>query len=145
MATVARSAIVAYSSQQMFELINDIESYPLFLAGCIASEVLSKSDKFVEARLTLGKSGIQQSFVTRNELLPPEKMIMRLQDGPFKSFEGVWQFQALEDNACKVSLDLEFSFKNPILAMTAGKFLEDIANKQVDSLCRRADEIYSST
>jgi ribosome-associated toxin RatA of RatAB toxin-antitoxin module len=143
MATVARSAIVAYSSQQMFDLINDIESYPHFLAGCVESEILSRDDNFVEARLTLGKSGIQQSFVTRNELLPPGKMVMRLKDGPFKSFEGTWRFQALNENACKVSLDLEFSFKNPILAMTAGKFLEEIANRQVDSLCRRADELYS--
>jgi ribosome-associated toxin RatA of RatAB toxin-antitoxin module len=142
MATVARSAIVAYSSKQMFDLINDIESYPNFLAGCLESEILSRDGNFIEARLTLGKSGIRQSFVSRNELLPPEKMIMRLKDGPFKSFEGVWQFQAINDNACKVSLDLEFSFKNPILAMTAGKFLEEIANRQVDSLCRRADELY---
>jgi len=142
MATVARSAIVAYSSQQMFDLINDIDSYPLFLAGCIESEILSRDDQFVEARLTLGKRGIRQSFVTRNELLPPERMIMRLRDGPFKSFEGVWQFQALDNNACKVSLDLEFSFKSRMLAVTAGKFLEEIANRQVDSLCRRADEIY---
>ncbi len=144
MAKVARSALVSHSSAKMFDLINDIPSYPLFLSGCVAAEVLSSDETFVEARLTLGKSGIQQSFITRNELLPPEQMIMRLVDGPFSHFEGRWQFESLDEDACKVSLNLEFAFNNPILSMTAGKWLEEIASKQVDSLCQRADEVYNT-
>lgn len=143
MVTISRSALVEYSAQQMFDLINDIEAYPQFMSGCIASEVLKKSDAEVEARLTLGKSGFQQSFVTRNELNPPELMVMRFVEGPFSSFEGRWGFQALSDTACKVSLDLEFEFSSPIIAMTVGKWFEETAGKQVDALCRRADEIYT--
>jgi ribosome-associated toxin RatA of RatAB toxin-antitoxin module len=144
MVTISRSALVEYSAQQMFDLINDIEAYPKFMSGCIASEVLEKSDGVVEARLTLGKSGFQQSFVTRNELTPPESMMMRFVEGPFKHFEGRWGFQALTDNACKVSLDLEFEFASPILAMTVGRWFEETAGKQVDALCRRADEVYQA-
>lgn len=147
MAKVSRTALVPYSAQQMFDLINDIESYPEFMTGCVAAEVLEKSADVVEARLTLGLAGVQQSFVTRNELLPPEQMKMHLVDGPFSRFEGVWSFSALDkdgaDSGCKVGLELEFSFANPLLGMTVGKVIEDIANRQVDALCQRAAKVYA--
>lgn len=143
MVTISRSALVEYSAQQMFDLINDIEAYPEFMTGCLAAELLEKSDTVLEAKLTLGKSSFQQSFVTRNELLPPNKMTMRFVEGPFRFFEGHWQFQALADNACKVSLDLEFEFSNPIVAMTVGKWFEETAGQQVDALCERASVVYS--
>jgi ribosome-associated toxin RatA of RatAB toxin-antitoxin module len=142
MTIVERSALVNYSAEQMFTLINDIAAYPSFMAGCVAAEVLTSSEQFIEARLTLGKGGIEQSFVTRNELLPPEQMIMRLVEGPFSYFEGRWSFQSLADNACKVQLHLEFSFKNPLLGLAVSKWLEDIASRQVESLCQRAEKIY---
>jgi len=59
---------VEYAAQQMFDLINDIAAYPQFMPGCLGAEIISQTDEVVEARLTLGKSGIQQSFVTRNVL-----------------------------------------------------------------------------
>lgn len=142
MPTISRSALVDYSAQQMFDLINDIESYPQFMTGCIAADVLERQDDVVEARLVLGKSGVEQSFVTRNELQVPEKMIMRFVEGPFSRFEGVWQFKALSDQACKVSLDLDFAFANPMLGMMVGKWFEQTACQQLDALCQRAEEIY---
>lgn len=142
MVTISRSSLVDYSAQQMFDLINDIEAYPAFLSGCIDAKVLNCSSESIEARLTLGKSGVEQSVVTRNELHPPHLMIMRFVEGPFKHFEGRWQFEELANNACKVSLDLEFAFSNPFLAMTVGKWFEQTASQQVDALCQRADEVY---
>ncbi len=142
MVTISKSALVEYSAQQMFDLINDIESYPSFMSGCLAAEILNQSDNVIEARLTLGKSGFQQSFVTRNHLTVPEKMVMHFVEGPFSHFEGCWQFHPLSENACKVTLDLEFEFANPILAMTVGKWFEETAGKQVDTLCRRAENLY---
>ena len=142
MAIITRSALVDFSAQQMFDLINDIDAYPQFMSGCIASEILEKQADQVTARLTLGKSGIQQSFVTCNELTPPHLMVMRFVEGPFSSFEGRWQFQPLSESACKVSLDLQFEFSSPILAMTVGRWFEQTAGQQVDALCQRAEEVY---
>ncbi len=142
MVSISKSALVDYSAQQMFDLINDIEAYPEFMTGCLAAKLIEKTDDFVEAELTLGKSGFQQSFTTRNELQAPELMVMRFVEGPFSSFEGRWQFQALTETAAKVSLDLEFEFANPILAMTVGKWFEETAGKQVDALCLRAEKVY---
>ncbi|MFT7389650.1 MAG: ribosome-associated toxin RatA of RatAB toxin-antitoxin module [Candidatus Endobugula sp.] len=144
MVTITRSALVEYSARQMYDLINDIEAYPLFMSGCLAAEMIHHTDDTVEARLTLGKSGFQQSFITRNTLIPPEAMVMHLVEGPFKKFDGRWQFDTLSDTACKVSLYLEFEFASPILAITLGSWFERKTNQQVDALCQRADDVYGA-
>jgi ribosome-associated toxin RatA of RatAB toxin-antitoxin module len=81
---VNRSALVNYSAQQMFDLVNDIEAYPQYMDGCVGAKVLKREGEWLEARLELSKAGVSQSFVTRNQLQAPESMSMVLVDGPFK-------------------------------------------------------------
>jgi ribosome-associated toxin RatA of RatAB toxin-antitoxin module len=142
MPTLERSALVNYSARQMFDLVNDIEAYPQFMDGCSQARVIQRGEDWVEASLTLGKGAISQHFVTRNQLQPPQKMTMELVDGPFSHLRGQWRFDALADNACKVSLYLDFAMQNPLLGMAAAKVFESLANKQVDALCLRARKIY---
>lgn len=139
---VERSALVNYSAQQMFDLINDIEAYPQFMEGCVGAKILARGDDWLEARLELSKAGVNQSFVTRNQLQPPQCMTMTLVDGPFKFLTGAWRFQPLGDTACKVSLGLEFELSNRLLGLAVGKLFEAVSNKQVDSLCARAKQVY---
>lgn len=139
---IERNALVAYSQEQMFALVGDIESYPQFMAGCVAAEVIERSDEHVVASLRLSQAGIQQEFTTRNDLVPPTSMSMALVSGPFSEFTGQWRFTALADNACKVELSLRFSFDNSLVQLAAGKLFERAANQQVASLCQRAEVVY---
>lgn len=142
MKKIERTALVSYSAAQMFALVNDVEKYPEFMSGCVGSEVLARGEDWLEARLDLSKLGIQQSFVTRNHVTPPTMMTIALVSGPFKMLRGAWEFKFLSDQACKVSFWLEFEFSNPIFAMAAGKFFEQVASEQVRSVCERAKRIY---
>ena len=139
---VERSALVNYSAQQMFDLINDIDAYPQFMDGCVGAKILARGDDWLEARLELSKAGVSQSFVTRNQLLPPHSMSMSLVDGPFKYLRGVWRFNPLGESACKVIFELEFELQNRLLGMAVGKLFESVSTKQVDALCTRAKQIY---
>lgn len=139
---VERSALVNYSAQQMFDLINDIEAYPQFMEGCVGAKILARGDNWVEARLDLSKAGVQQSFVTRNQLQPPLCMTLQLVDGPFKSLAGAWRFTPLGEAACKVAFSLEFELQNRLLGLAVGKLFEAVSTKQVDALCLRAKQIY---
>jgi len=84
---------------------------------------------------------VQISLMTRNNLSAPSEIEMTLEDGPFKTFLGVWKFTALTDTACKVSLDLDFEFKSRGLGLAASNLFSGVANKLVDSLCTRADKV----
>lgn len=140
--SVQRSALVNYTAQQMFDLVNDIEAYPHYMDGCVGAQVLQREDNWLEARLDIKKAGVAQSFITRNQLQPPTTMTMTLVDGPFSHLHGCWRFTPLSDSACKVSFELEFELKNRLLGMAMGKVFETLANRQVDALCARAQHIY---
>lgn len=126
----------------MFALINDIEAYPEYMDGCQSAAVLNRGEGWLEARLSLGLGGMSQSFVTRNQLLAPQKMTMELVDGPFRDFSGEWRFTECASRGCTVTLELEFSLKNPLLAFAVNKMFEQMAGAQVKAVCRRAEAIY---
>ncbi len=142
MKKIVRSAIVPFRSEQMYELVNDIERYPEFMPGCVAAKIIERGDDWLEAELELKKAGFQQSFVTRNVLEEGARISMSLVKGPFKSLVGAWEFAPLSDSACKVSFWLEFEMSNSLLALAAGKVFEKVASEQVDVICKRAKQIY---
>lgn len=142
MATVKRSALVPYSAHKMYCLVNDVGSYPQFMDGCSAVEIIEHTDKLMRATLCLRKAGMEVILTTCNQLVADTSIEMRLQNGPFKTFNGLWQFKPLSDSACKLTLDLEFEFKSRTLASVATGMFSGVSNNLVDALCKRADEIY---
>src|SRR5690554_7261167 len=105
MTHIKRSALLPFPAERLYDLVNRVEHYPEFLPWCSKAEVLSESDEQMRARLTVGKAGIHQSFTTRNDLVPGKRIDMHLEDGPFSELHGVWEFQALNEQACKITLD----------------------------------------
>lgn len=162
MSKISRSALVPYSAQAMFGLVDDIKSYPEFLPWCASSKEFDRNDQGVRGEVELRKGKVHKSFTTQNTNTPGESITMRLVEGPFKMLEGVWSFQPLQGQAndipyggeapvghkvqagCKVALDLEYEFSNVLLKMTVGPVFHQIADKLVDAFCQRANELYGS-
>jgi ribosome-associated toxin RatA of RatAB toxin-antitoxin module len=46
------------------------------------------------------------------------------------------------EDACKVSLEMEFVFANRLLSMAFGKLFQQIAGQLVDAFTKRANELY---
>ena len=145
MRKVQRSALVSYSTDEMFALVDDIESYPEFLPWCKSAEVHLRQDDVVEATLELARGSISKHFRTRNTATDGSAIEMRLVDGPFRSLSGRWDFAQLGDAGSKVSLDLEFEFANPVVDLMFGSYFEDTCNALVDAFTRRADDVYGGT
>ena len=139
---VSKSALLPYSAQQLFELINDIESYPDFLDGCVSAEILHLEEGLMEARLSLSKKGISQEFVTRNRLVENESISMELVEGPFESLDGAWIIETLGDEGCKLSLELDFESKRGMIMQMIAKFFGEISNRLVDAICEEASRRY---
>jgi ribosome-associated toxin RatA of RatAB toxin-antitoxin module len=144
MTQIDRSALVLFTARQMYDLVNDIESYPLFMQGCQAASVLSQSDTEVIGHLTLGKAGLTYSFTTRNLLKPAEEMKMSLVEGPFRKFSASWHFTPLGESACKVSLQMEFDFAGGMVALALEKLFNHYANTLVDAVVSRAQQLYGT-
>lgn len=141
MASINRSALVMHSAARMYALVNDVERYPEFLDGCAKVDLLEASISAMSARLYLSKAGLSYQFVTRNTLVPGEKITLALQDGPFDYLRGSWTFTPLRDDACKVEMVLEFGVSGLKGKALSGLF-SPIAANMVAAFCKRADKIY---
>jgi ribosome-associated toxin RatA of RatAB toxin-antitoxin module len=139
MPKIQRSALVEHSASRMFALVNDIAAYPRRFAWCETAEVLESSDARIVARLDLGLGGLRTWFTTENVLSPPHHIDMHLKDGPFRKLSGRWQFHALDESACKVSLTLDFEPQSRLLlpALTLG--FQGLADRMVNDFVRVAD------
>ena len=142
MTRIDRSALVNFSAQQMFDLVNDIESYPHFMQGCTAARIISSNDEELVGELTLSKAGIKQKLTTRNVLVPGREMSMELVKGAFTAFSATWRFNPLTESACKVTLEMEFEFSGGLVDFAMERLFSSSANNLVDALVQRAHLVY---
>jgi ribosome-associated toxin RatA of RatAB toxin-antitoxin module len=141
MREVKRSALVAQPAARMFALINDIESYPLFLPWCTSAQVQSRTEQEIIASISVRRGALNAQFTTRNELTANRHIAMRLVSGPFKTLEGDWTFTPVEapgQSGCRVDLLLRFAFANRLTGMIFEPLFEETAVSLVDAFVVRA-------
>jgi ribosome-associated toxin RatA of RatAB toxin-antitoxin module len=133
----------------MYSVVANVEAYPRFLNWCSEVEILHQDNrtKHGEPEVVLAKMGVSYarlnfSFTTRNENLPGESIHLYLDEGPFSTFTGRWQFLPLGENGCKTSLDMEFAFQQSFGAGLMEKIFEKIASSQLDRFQQRAKALY---
>lgn len=143
MTTIHREALVPYTAAQMYDLVNDVPSYPIFLPWCSSAQVEFANDEEMRATVAISKGGLNKSFTTHNRIQRNKMVEMRLVEGPFKQLEGFWRFDPLAGDAgCKVSFDIDFEFSNTLVKLAFGAVFNQIANTLVDSFCQRAGVVY---
>lgn len=139
MPVIVRSALVEHSAARMFALVNDVAAYPQRFDWCQQAEVIEQDQDRVLARLELGFGGFNTWFTTDNTLVPPHHIDMALRDGPFKRLQGRWQFHALDESACKVTLTLDFEPHSRLLGPALALGMQGLADRMVDDFVREAD------
>jgi len=139
---VSRSALLPYSATQMYAVIIDVRAYPDFLNWCTGIEVLEESNQEMIAKLAISYSRLNLSFTTRNRMCDEQTVTISLVDGPFSSLAGQWTVLALGETACKVSLDMDFAFKNAITHKLVGRIFQKIISAQLEAFNKRAHQLY---
>lgn len=142
MARIKKSVLVSYSAQQMFDLVDDVERYSEFLPWCSGTEVLSRDSRITRATIKINYHHIKQSFTTENVKNPPNDVVIKLVQGPFKHLDGYWQFNPIGEQGCKIELDLHYDFSNKILEKLFGPIFHHVANTFVDAFVKRAEGVY---
>lgn len=142
MPEVAKTVIVPYTPQQMFDLVEGVEHYPEFLPWCTGSTVLERDDQYTRAALQVGFRGVKQRFSTENRKAPPGEIGMKLIEGPFRALIGRWRFSDLNGRGCKIEFHLAYEFSSRILATLVGPVFSHIADTMVEAFVKRAERVY---
>jgi len=142
MANVSRSALVAYSAESMFDLINDVQLYPEFIPGCAETKVLQQDNDSMRASILISKAGVKQWFTTHNTLKRGEFIQMNLVEGPFSRLTGGWTIMPLSESGCKIELNLDFAFSSKLVELAFGRVFNSIAANMVVAFTERAKQVY---
>src|SRR5476649_177953 len=143
MTLINRSMTVPYSTKQMYDLVNDIKSYPDFLPWCTQSTILSENEDEVRATLILSYGGLRKAFTTCNRLQQNKMIEIRLIDGPLSQLEGFWRFERVSKKSSNIMLDLEFEIAHKLFHLPFHAIFHQIANSLVEAFKERAVAIYT--
>ena len=142
MPTVQRKQRVRHRAEEMFDLVNDVESYPQFLHWCRSARIDERGENYVQATLDIGVSGVHKSFTTRNTFERPRRLDIELITGPFRHLDGLWEFEDAGNGECEVSVTLNFEVVRSPFAMVFSMVFEELVRAQVAAFVHRADDLY---
>ncbi|MCB1560916.1 MAG: SRPBCC family protein [Xanthomonadales bacterium] len=138
MTQIQRQAIVRRSASFLYDLVNDVRSYPDRFNWCEASTVLDESESGMDAELKLRLGALKTAFTTRNRLFPHERIELNLLAGPFRKLRGEWRFVPLAEQACRVELQLDFDLAGTLVGSALAIGFTGLADRLVDDFCREA-------
>lgn len=133
-----KSALVGYSAESMFDLIEAAEHYPAFLPWCAGATILMRDENVVVANIAVDYHGLRFEFTTRNPKRRPGWLAVTLDRGPFRRFEGEWRLTSLAAAACKIEFTFRYEFDAVLVRSLASPVFDRIANSFVDAFVTRA-------
>lgn len=144
---------MAFTAEQMFDLVIDVERYPQFLPMCDALVVRQRWEEggrpHILADMSVGYGAIRETFTTRvvfdraaftvHAANPPGQA-----SGPFKTIENRWTFRDVA-GGCDVEFAISYSFKSFVLQALVGGLFDKVFRKYTEAFEARARQIYGGT
>ena len=115
---------VPYTSQQMFDLVTDIEKYPDFLPWCLGAHIHERTDEEITADLKIGYKVFRESFTSKVILEGNHSVLVSYVRGPMDKLTNHWKFTDNGDGSCEVDFNVDFSFRSRMFQMMLLPFLD---------------------
>jgi coenzyme Q-binding protein COQ10 len=126
----------------MFDLVNDLESYPRFVPNVSAMQVRrddSTASDVRFAKMTVSFGPVTQAYTSRVEASRADHTITaKAVDGPFAYLNSKWTFEP-EGTGTRVRFDIDFKIANPLIAVVAEAAFAANQNRIIDAFMDEAD------
>jgi coenzyme Q-binding protein COQ10 len=142
MPTHAERRVLPYTTEQLFDIVADIERYPDFLPWCVATRVKSREGNVITADVVIGFKMFRERFTTRDVLDRPRRIDVSYHEGPFKYLNNHWVFEPVGDSSCELDFYIDFEFKTRLLQMAVGALFNEAVKVMVSAFEKRAKTIY---
>lgn len=138
---------VPHSADEMFDLVADVEKYPLFLPLCEALRVKTREERdarpVLVADMTIAYKIFRETFTSRVTLdRDARKILVEYLDGPFSHLENRWTFKPRETGGCEVEFFIEWELKSRSLSMLVGSVFERVFRRYAEAFEERANRVY---
>ena len=139
---------VHHSASNMFDLVADVERYPLFVPLCQSTRL--KGRKTIDAHrdviiadMTVAYKVFRETFTSR-ATLDRENLAITVAylDGPFEHLDNRWTFKPVGEGQCDVGFYIEYEFRSRVLSGLMGAVFDKAFRKFSAAFEARADDIY---
>ena len=138
--------VVAYSADQMFDLVADVARYPEFLPWVTAARIKTRSDDGFVADVLVGFKSFREKFTSRVILdRPSHTIVAAYLEGPFRHLTNRWRFETNAGGGCTIDFDIDFEFKLRLLERLIGSLFDRAVMKMTDAFETRAAALYGNT
>jgi len=138
-----REEIINHDAIKLFEIVLDIENYPVFIPWCSSMNINSRSkneifaDMYVKYKFIFTQKLGSHVIFDKKEL----KIQTNYIEGPLKDLKTNWFFESIDKNKTKIKFVVDFEFKSFFHQKIAETLYPLIENKMIESFRLRADEV----
>lgn len=129
-----------YPIGPLFEVVADIEAYPLYMPGWRAARILNRTPTRLDVEQTVSLAGLRITFVSVAEADPPHRLDVQSSAPPFHHFRLLWLFTARAAVETLVRAELEVAFRSFVLERLAARMMPIVLNRVIEAFERRAVE-----
>lgn len=139
--------VLPYSPRQLFDLVADVERYPLFLPWCLGARIRKREGKSLLADLIIGFKMVREKYTSRVLLNDQDEQALRIDvtyvEGPFKHLDNHWAFHP-HDGGCEIDFYVDFEFRSKLLQKIMQPLFGEAVRRMVSAFEQRARELYGA-
>jgi len=136
--------VLAYTPDQLYELVADVERYPEFLPWCKAARIRKRDPAWLVADLVIGFKMVRERFTSHVALDDNHRRIdVVYAEGPFKHMENHWRFEDHE-GGCLIDFYVDFEFRSRLLQMLIEALFHEAVRRMVSAFEARAKDLYGT-
>ena len=139
---------VAFTAEQMFAVVADVERYPEFLPLCeslvVDTREVGSTHTTLTATMHVGYHAIRERFKSRVTLRPQRHEIDVVKiDGPFAYLANRWRFRDVP-GGCEVHFYIDYAFASRMLSLLMGAVFDKAVRKYTEAFEARTQALYGA-
>ena len=138
----AEQATLAYTADELFDVVADVNDYPRFVPWCTGARIRSATEKEIIAELTIGFGPFNESFTSRVTLDRPREVLVHATDGPLEHLTNRWTFTPVRTST-HVDLHIDFAFKSHLLDHVASSMFHEAATRMMSAFEARVHLVHA--
>ena len=134
--------VLPYTSEQLFDLVMDIEKYPEFLPWCVAARINERGKSDLSADVVVGYRVFREKFSSRVHFKRPKEIEVEYLKGPMRHLHNKWVFRDIRGGECEVDFYVDFSLQTKLFEALVDQFFHRALVKMINAFEARALALY---
>jgi coenzyme Q-binding protein COQ10 len=138
----SEQATLAYTADELFDVVADVNNYPNFVPWCTGAHILSANENEIIADLNIGFGPFQERFTSRVVLDRPKQVLVHAIDGPLEHLTNSWMFTPAGERT-HVDFSIDFQFKSHLLDHVANTMFHEASTRMMSAFEARVHLVHA--